>query len=256
MSERTLAPEVAPQPRYDDPTEPARGSDFNSEILDELHELFAASDTGDDTLDADARELERRHGPAVYSELIRLLSHLNFPAAEAKPHWDRVVRHRDSMQERLGEKVDLRVALVSYFLEVNRKLRNPKIIEMQLFELERASAYRDALTGLYNYRLFREHLTREIYRAARCGKPLSLVMVDVDEFKRYNDCNGHVDDVERTCTNSCGTEGTEACVNGEWFCDVLNPLEECNDEVDNDCDGSVDEGCACEQGFQRRCGTG
>ena len=227
MSERTLAPETAPRPRYDDPSEPERGSDFNPEILDELHALFAASDTGEDTLEADARELERRHGPAVYSELIRLLSHLSFPASEAKPHWDLVVRHRDSMQERLGEKVDLRVALVSYFLEVNRKLRNPKIIEMQLFELERASAYRDELTGLYNYRLFREHLTREIYRAARCGKPLSLVMVDVDEFKRYNDCNGHevgnqaLASVARLLTTPLRKSDIAARYGGEEFVLVL-----------------------------------
>ena len=42
---------------------------------------------------------------------------------------------------------DLRVALASYFLQVNRKLQSPKIIEMKLFEQTRASAYRDELTG-------------------------------------------------------------------------------------------------------------
>jgi diguanylate cyclase (GGDEF)-like protein len=227
MSQRTLVAEIAPRPRHDETGEPPRGSDFNSEILDELHALFAASDSGSDTLDADARKLEQRHGPVVYSELIRLLSHLNFPASEAKPHWDRIVRHRESMQDRLGEKVDLRVALVSYFLEVNRQLRNPKIIEMQLFELERASAYRDELTGLYNYRLFREHLTRETYRAARSGKPLSLVMVDVDDFKRYNDCNGHevgnqaLASVARVLTTSLRKSDIAARYGGEEFVLVL-----------------------------------
>jgi diguanylate cyclase (GGDEF)-like protein len=237
MSERILVPEIAPQPHHDDASTPGQGSDYNPEILDELHAMFAASNNGDDTLDADARKLERRHGPAVYSELIRLLSHLSFPASEAKPHWDLVVRHRESMQERLGKKVDLRVALVSYFLEVNRKLRNPKIIEMRLFELERASAYRDELTGLYNYRLFREHLTREVFRAARCGKPLSLVMVDLDEFKRYNDCNGHeignqaLTKVARLLTTPLRKSDIAARYGGEEFVLVLPSTPKTNAQI-------------------------
>jgi diguanylate cyclase (GGDEF)-like protein len=62
---------------------------------------------------------------------------------------------------------------------------------MQLFERARAEAYRDDLTGLHNFRLFREYLAQEILRSRRCGTPLSLVMVDVDNFKRFNDRNGH-----------------------------------------------------------------
>jgi diguanylate cyclase (GGDEF)-like protein len=160
-------------------------------VLEDLHALLATLDREPDSLAEDVRELERLHGEDVYSELIYLLSHLSFPACQARPHWQLIVQHRASMQEKLGQKVDLRVALVSYFVEVNRQLRNPKIIEMQLFERERASAYRDDLTGLYNYRLFREHLAREVAQASRFGQPVSLVMLDVDEFKRYNDYNGH-----------------------------------------------------------------
>jgi diguanylate cyclase (GGDEF)-like protein len=163
------------------------------EILDDLHSLLAGLDTGDDKLEADVRALELSHGDVVYSELICLLSHLKFPPSEAKPHWDRIVRHRDSMRERLGGAVDFRVALVSYFVQVNRQLKNPKVIEMKLFERERDSAYRDMLTGLYNYRLFLDHLQREAFRADRYSKPLSLLMIDVDHFKNYNDGNGHED---------------------------------------------------------------
>ncbi len=52
-------------------------------------------------------------------------------------------------------------------------------------------ATRDGLTGLYNYRYFREALSREIARSARHGKPLSLILLDVDSFKKYNDEQGH-----------------------------------------------------------------
>ncbi len=49
----------------------------------------------------------------------------------------------------------------------------------------------DGLTGLANHRAFHEHLGRELDRARRYGQPLSLVMVDVDHFKLYNDTHGH-----------------------------------------------------------------
>lgn len=53
-------------------------------------------------------------------------------------------------------------------------------------------AQKDFLTGLANRRLFEERLTQEIRRFARSSKPLSLILLDVDHFKSYNDTYGHV----------------------------------------------------------------
>jgi diguanylate cyclase (GGDEF)-like protein len=49
----------------------------------------------------------------------------------------------------------------------------------------------DGLTGLYNHRYFQERLTAEVARARRFGKPLTLLMIDVDGFKQFNDSFGH-----------------------------------------------------------------
>lgn len=57
-------------------------------------------------------------------------------------------------------------------------------------KLERLSV-RDELTGVSNRRAFNIALKREIGRALRYGSPLSLVMLDVDNFKSYNDTFGH-----------------------------------------------------------------
>ena len=51
---------------------------------------------------------------------------------------------------------------------------------------------RDHLTGLYNRMFFDDGLDREWRRAYRYLLPMSIVMVDVDNFKQYNDCYGHV----------------------------------------------------------------
>ncbi len=50
----------------------------------------------------------------------------------------------------------------------------------------------DELTGLYNYRYFDRKLRTEIRRAERYGLPLSLIMIDIDWFKRCNDTYGHL----------------------------------------------------------------
>ncbi|MBQ0960673.1 diguanylate cyclase [Ideonella sp. 4Y11] len=55
----------------------------------------------------------------------------------------------------------------------------------------REQALRDALTGLPNRRLFDETLPRELARCQRAGEPLTLAVVDVDHFKRFNDRYGH-----------------------------------------------------------------
>lgn len=49
----------------------------------------------------------------------------------------------------------------------------------------------DGLTGLKNRRAFDEHLTRVWQQGLRDRRPLGLLMIDVDEFKHYNDCYGH-----------------------------------------------------------------
>jgi len=56
-----------------------------------------------------------------------------------------------------------------------------------------SQAITDALTGLYNRRHFQDQLEKEIARSDQGGLPFSLLFIDLDEFKRYNDRWGHLE---------------------------------------------------------------
>jgi diguanylate cyclase (GGDEF)-like protein len=62
----------------------------------------------------------------------------------------------------------------------------------RLYEDARALADRDPLTGFYNHRYLHERFGEEVVRAQRSGSPLSVLMLDLDDFKLVNDTFGHL----------------------------------------------------------------
>ncbi|RMH45364.1 MAG: diguanylate cyclase [Deltaproteobacteria bacterium] len=116
-------------------------------------------------------------------------------------------------------------------LDMNRELE-AKVAE-RTSELAEANArlaqlaVTDGLTGLYNHRHFHERLALEVERSARNGLPLSLLMIDVDHFKHYNDHNGHPagDEVLRELAHLMGDgrRANDFCARygGEEFAIVL-----------------------------------
>ncbi len=116
-------------------------------------------------------------------------------------------------------------------LDMNRELE-AKVAE-RTSELAEANsrlaqlAVTDGLTGLYNHRHFHERLSLEVERSGRNGLPLSLLMIDVDHFKYYNDHNGHPagDEVLRQVAHIMGDgrRANDFCARygGEEFAIVL-----------------------------------
>jgi diguanylate cyclase (GGDEF)-like protein/PAS domain S-box-containing protein len=89
---------------------------------------------------------------------------------------------QDITQRRTSEKA-LREALE------NLQAQYAQIQSLQ--EELREQAIRDSLTGLFNRRYLQETLPRELARANREKKPLSVIMLDIDHFKSVNDLHGH-----------------------------------------------------------------
>jgi len=98
---------------------------------------------------------------------------------------------------------------------------------VQLYQRMREMATRDELTGLWNRRHLAEQLDREIQRARRYGHPFAVALVDIDDFKAYNDAHGHLggDEVLRQIAElllrSTRRADVVARIGGEEFVIVL-----------------------------------
>jgi diguanylate cyclase (GGDEF)-like protein len=90
--------------------------------------------------------------------------------------------------------VVLSVGLVALTFLLARQVHRKTLVDRQLLSLNMQLAElarTDPLTGLMNRRGFDDNLAREWRRCRRAGKPVSLLMLDVDHFKQYNDHYGH-----------------------------------------------------------------
>jgi diguanylate cyclase (GGDEF)-like protein/PAS domain S-box-containing protein len=82
------------------------------------------------------------------------------------------------------------IGMVETFTDITERKNAERKLQLANHELERL-ATEDGLTKLYNRRRFDEYLNSEWMRQMRTGKPISLIMTDVDYFKKYNDHYGH-----------------------------------------------------------------
>ncbi len=67
-----------------------------------------------------------------------------------------------------------------------------RLHQIQLFEHTKRLSIKDELTGVFNRRYFNQRYERELQRAKRYKRSLTLIMLDIDHFKLYNDVNGHL----------------------------------------------------------------
>ena len=116
---------------------------------------------------------------------------LALSAPDAEAAWEDLEPLVAEMKEQLGRPFSLQTALIHYFHSLEGKLKEPCVVPERDLARLRVSALTDPLTGLYNRRFLMEHFAREIARAERSEGIVSVVMLDLKDFKAVNDRYGH-----------------------------------------------------------------
>lgn len=124
-------------------------------------------------------------------QYFRTIAQIDLTEAQSNEYWDRILTRRNELTETLGKRVSLKTAMVDVLASSNF-LRVPIIMEYEEFKKLQFNAATDALTGLYNRRLFDEYFDKELNRAKRYGHQLAVVILDLHKLKEVNDRHGHL----------------------------------------------------------------
>jgi diguanylate cyclase (GGDEF)-like protein len=130
-------------------------------------------------------------GHADYQALALTVANLSVPEDEARETFARLMAHKSRLETTLGRTVGIKAAAldlvecVEYASKIQDEASGPSYWQLEQM------AYRDQLTGVRNFRFFSGRLPEELKRAKRYRHQLSLVMLDIDHFKKFNDTHGH-----------------------------------------------------------------
>jgi diguanylate cyclase (GGDEF)-like protein len=169
------------------------------------------------------------------SEAARRISedeeNVELPETRAQDEVGVLTRTFSQMTARLADKAE---ALEQSQAETERavqQMRDQNAELQRVNEVLEQLSITDGLTGLHNHRYFQEQLVKEIKRADRVGDGLSLILIDIDHFKKWNDQLGHAggDEILRQIAQMMNTVVRETDVlaryGGEEFALILPTTE-------------------------------
>jgi diguanylate cyclase (GGDEF)-like protein len=121
----------------------------------------------------------------------RTIAQIDLTETQSNDYWQRILVRRRELAESLGRPVSLKTAMVDVLASINF-FRVPILMEYDDFKKLQINAATDALTGLYNRRLFDEYCEKELNRAKRYGQQLAIAILDLHKLKEVNDRHGHL----------------------------------------------------------------
>lgn len=135
--------------------------------------------------------LDRGARGQFLQRFFKSLAQIELSETDSLDCWGQILERRKELSESLNKPVSLKTAMVDVLSSTNF-LRVPILVEYDELKKLQINAATDALTGLYNRRLFEEYFIKELNRSKRYGQQLALVLMDLHRFKEVNDRYGHM----------------------------------------------------------------
>jgi len=145
----------------------------------------------DKKLIEELNHIAEQSGVKAYQIILHILTHLDLDLQTAEASWKEIITLQKEMTETLGRSISLRTAICDYFCSVQKSLRNPKVVEIHVFERTLKNSRYDSLTNMLNRQALDDLLNNELNRAKRHRLDLSIIFFDLDDFKSVNDMHGH-----------------------------------------------------------------
>jgi diguanylate cyclase (GGDEF)-like protein len=128
----------------------------------------------------------------LYKIIISSITHEQFDSnQDAELVFYKIISHYKNLNSLLNRDVGLVVASLDYLTNIANILDKPKIIEENKSDVLSEMATVDELTDLYVRSVFDVVLAKEVSDSNRNNRKLSLLMIDIDDFKKINDLHGH-----------------------------------------------------------------
>ena len=152
---------------------------------------LSAEDAFLDLLIETLQNLDRSVRAQFLQRFLKGLAQVELSETTSLEFWEQILTRRRELSENLGKPVSLQTALVDVLASSNF-LRMPILMEYEDLKKLQINAATDALTGLYNRRLFEEYFAKELNRAKRYNQHVALIIMDLHGFKAVNDRHGHL----------------------------------------------------------------
>jgi diguanylate cyclase (GGDEF)-like protein len=138
------------------------------------------------------KDLAEIHGDSIFPAIFNTLTTLDLPRVTAREFWFKVLDHRKYLRQKLDREIDLLTTISDFLHTCTDYLQYSRLVDSGTFERVLSGTTHDNLTGLFNRPYFDDTYEQQVSLAKRYNTDLSILFLDIDDFKDVNDSMGHI----------------------------------------------------------------